>query len=194
MATAGPHPGASQAQARPPSNAGAQAATGSGPLSQAPSSTSIFENIWTNALREYKEQTGDDLDTHPLHDKLKADMSVEKVTEVLDRQVRDFKAFRERGSALVKRLKPLVGIVLNLSDIIGGGISQVRFCGNSCPSALPYASSTEIFACKDNIYWYRRAAKSRPPLLPGSHLVLKIREHLGGQGCQLQLRFAGRPL
>lgn len=180
MAAAGPHPGASQAQARPTSNAGAQAATGSESSSQTPSSTSIFENIWTSALHEYKEQIGEDLDTHPLHDKLNGDMSVEKVTQVLDDQVRDFKAFREGGPALVKRLKPVVDIVLNISDAAGEGVSLVRFRGNACPFAPPYTSGIDIFASKDHIRWHRRAFQGQYAVSLIRIQALKAREHLGG--------------
>lgn len=122
-ATTGPHPEASESHCRPPTSAGTPASTGSG-SSQAPSFPSIFKDIWTKASEEYKSQTGEALDTQKLYENLDSATSVDSVTKVLEAQVAQFSDFRKSG---LTRLKPLVGIVLILSDTLAGGISLVNF-------------------------------------------------------------------
>jgi len=120
---AGLYSGDPLAQAYPPSSAGTQASTDLSVSSQATSTTSTFQEIWKKALDEYKGHTGESLEIHALYGKLKGGASVDNIMLVLHDQIRDFTEFRECRVALVKRLKPLVSIVLLLSDTLGQGIS-----------------------------------------------------------------------
>ena len=82
------------------------------------------------ALEDYRQQTGIDLVTHPLAQRLQYCNSVESVTAVLHEQAQDFKEFREKN----KVLKPLKKVLTVLhSRPFAANLAQDFGLARVCP-------------------------------------------------------------
>ncbi|OCH94796.1 hypothetical protein OBBRIDRAFT_746651, partial [Obba rivulosa] len=102
------------------------------PQTQAPSS-SEFDELIAAALKEYKQQTCADLDTHPLATKLEECHTVDDVVAIVHDEGHAFEASQK--GALMRHLKPIVSILLSVNETLGEGVSlafppgKAVFCG-----------------------------------------------------------------
>jgi hypothetical protein len=91
---------------------------------------SPLQTVFSAALVEYKKQTGKDIVEHPLSTRLVDCMSPDDVLAVFQEQAQAFEQFRKGDwkVQLMRRLKPLVHVVLALSTsgVLGEGIGLVR--------------------------------------------------------------------
>jgi hypothetical protein len=69
--------------------------------------------LFEAALEDYKQQTGIELDKHPLAESLQNHNSVESIAAILCEQAQDFKKFREKD----KVLKPLKKVLTVLHGL-----------------------------------------------------------------------------
>jgi hypothetical protein len=78
-----------------------------------------FELIFDAALIEYARQTGINLATYPPAEKLMNCGSPDAVIQLLQEKMQGFKVFRDRGSKLIKWLRPLVQVIYLVSGVLG---------------------------------------------------------------------------
>ena len=71
--------------------------------------------LFEAALEDYKQQTGIELATHSLAERLQYHDSVDSVTAVICEQAQDFKEFREKDKVL-KPLKKILTVLHTLSS------------------------------------------------------------------------------
>ncbi|KAI0265311.1 hypothetical protein BC834DRAFT_988858 [Gloeopeniophorella convolvens] len=85
-----------------------------------------FRSLFGTALKEYTEQTGTALATHPLSAQLRECTSVDSIISVIQEQARAFDVVRKGDgpSPLRERLAPVVDIVLSLNEALGGVIND----------------------------------------------------------------------
>ncbi len=96
-------------------------------------SSSNFELIFNNALKEYKKRTKKDLFRHPLADQLEACDSPSSILEVLQQQVHDLNESQYSNGKFMKWLDPTVKVLHAFSDTVGGGVSLVCPRISTCP-------------------------------------------------------------
>ena len=95
------------------------------------STSSNFQLIFDNALKEYKKRTKNDLLTHPLADRLKACDSASSIRTVLQEQVQEL---NESQRSNTEWLNPTVNVLHTFSETLGEGIGSV--CLNMNPSEI----------------------------------------------------------
>ena len=78
--------------------------------------SSPFETLFVEALREYEKQTGIPLAEHPLAEQFQNCQSVDSVTTLLQEQTRAFSDFRGTDK-IMKSLKSLVSALSRVSAI-----------------------------------------------------------------------------
>jgi hypothetical protein len=102
-------------------------------------SSSSFQTIINNALKEYERRTKKDLLLHPLASELQACNSPDAILAVLQQQVQALDQSRNSDDRWTKWLGPTVNVLYTLSDTLGEGVGLVSFRTRSCPrSALKY--------------------------------------------------------
>jgi hypothetical protein len=89
-------------------------------------SSSKFQQIFDNALKEYQRRTKKDLLNHPLAAQLQACNSPSGIRAVLQQQVQELNRSQNADDRLTKWLDPTVNILCSLSDALGEGVSLVR--------------------------------------------------------------------
>jgi hypothetical protein len=97
---------------------------------------SNFSAILEVALDEYKNRTGQDLQSHPFAISFEVIINnnnniPDAILEVFRRQAQAFDKFRRRDDKLMACLTPIVNILFTISETLGEGISLVRphfFC------------------------------------------------------------------
>ena len=92
----------------------------------ATTSSSKFQQIFDNALKEYQRRTKKDLLNHPLADQLQECDTSGGIRAVLQQQVQDLNRSQNADDRLTKWLDPTVNILCSLSDALGEGVSLVR--------------------------------------------------------------------
>jgi hypothetical protein len=87
-----------------------------------------IDRIWTDAFHEFREKTGVDV----LNDKFAQELSRCSTSDgfllIVEREMKEFEAFRGDGSRWGKvrsRLKPFVEFVLRFNDVAGEAIASV---------------------------------------------------------------------
>jgi hypothetical protein len=106
---------------------------------------SNFQSTFSNALREYKKQTEEDLFLHPLAAKLQSCDSPDAILSVLQEQASD-----ER---LSNSLGPVVNVIYALSSSLGedaGLVRQQRFFIRQCGLLTCFKGFT---ACESHLCW-----------------------------------------
>ena len=93
--------------------------------STATSSTN-FQLIFNNALKEYERRTKNDLLAHPLAAELQDCNSPSAILAVLHQQVQGLQS-PSSDDRWTKWLDPTVNVLHTLSDTLGQGVSLVRF-------------------------------------------------------------------
>jgi hypothetical protein len=91
------------------------------------SSSSNFQLIVNNALDSYKTRTRNDLRAHPLAAQLQACDSPTAILALLQQQVQGLDQSRSTDERWTKWLDPTVNVLSAFSDILGAGVSLVRF-------------------------------------------------------------------
>ena len=89
-------------------------------------SSSKFQQIFDNALKEYQRRTKKDLLNHPLAAQLQACNSPSGIRAVLQQQVQELNRSQNADDRLTKWLDPTVNILCSLSGALGEGVSLVR--------------------------------------------------------------------
>jgi hypothetical protein len=108
-------------------------------MSQVPSastSSTNFETVFSDALKEYKKQTKKDIDSHPLATELKSCDSSSAILAVLRTQVQTFDQSQSADEGLTKWLDPTVNVLFAFSATLGNGVGVVN-----CET-LSYSRST----------------------------------------------------
>ncbi len=92
---------------------------------------SPLQTVFSDALVEYKKQTGKDIVEHPLSRRLVYCKSPDDILAVFKEQAQAFEQFRKGDwkVQLMRRLKPVVHVVLSLSisGVLGEGLGLVRW-------------------------------------------------------------------
>jgi hypothetical protein len=88
-------------------------------------STSNFQSIFNDALKEYQRRTKKDLLTHPLAAQLQQCDSPSSIRAVLRQQVQELDQSQTSDERLTKWLDPMVNVLSALSDTIGDAVGLV---------------------------------------------------------------------
>ena len=99
-------------------------------MSQTPSATSSssnFQLVFKNALKEYQKRTKKDLLSHPLAAQLKACDSPNAILSILQHQVQEFDQSRSADEKWRKWLGPTINVLYAFSGTVGGGVGLVCF-------------------------------------------------------------------
>ncbi|KAI0290284.1 hypothetical protein BC826DRAFT_970485 [Russula brevipes] len=91
----------------------------------ATTSSSNFQLIMDNALKEYEKRTKNDLLSHPLAIQLQACDSPTSILAVLQQQVQDHNQSRTRHETLTGWLDPIVNVLYAFSATLGEGVGLV---------------------------------------------------------------------
>ena len=98
--------------------------------SQVPSastSSSNFEDIFSDALKAYKKQTKKDITSHPLALQLKSCNSSSAIIAILQTQVQSFDQCQGTDERWTKWLDPTVNVLFAFSATLGNGVGVVSF-------------------------------------------------------------------
>ena len=90
-------------------------------------SSSNFQLIFNNALKEYEKRTKNDLLAHPLAAQLQDCNSPSAILAVLHQQVQGLDQSPSSDGRWTKWLDPTVNVLHTLSDTLGEGVSLVSF-------------------------------------------------------------------
>jgi hypothetical protein len=90
--------------------------------------SSIFQNLFESALRDYENQTGKTWAQHPLSEQLEHCNSIESVSDFLQQQARAFSGSRGSDGRIMKSLDCVVSVLYTLSaeTVLGGAVGLVR--------------------------------------------------------------------
>jgi hypothetical protein len=89
------------------------------------STSSNFQLIFDNALKEYKKCTKNDLLTHPLADKLEVCNSASSILTVLQEQVQELDQSQRRNEKWTRWLDPTVKVLHAFSVTLEGHVTLV---------------------------------------------------------------------
>ena len=89
-------------------------------------SSSNFQLIIHNALKEYQKRTKNDLLLHPLAAQLQTCDSPAAILTILQQQVQGSSQSRSSDDRWTKWLDPTVNVLFALSATVGAGVSLVR--------------------------------------------------------------------
>ena len=105
------------------------------PSAAAAASSSNFQLIINNALKEYEKRTKKDLLAHPLASQLQACSSPGDILAVLQQQVRGLDRSQSGNERWTKWLNPTVNVLFAFSATVGAGVGLV------CPRTSAYPIS-----------------------------------------------------
>ena len=88
-------------------------------------SSSNFQSVFNNALKEYQRRTKKDLLTHPLAAQLQQCDSPSSIRTVLQQQVQELEQSQTSDECLTRWLDPTVNVLSALSDTIGEAVGLV---------------------------------------------------------------------
>ena len=97
-------------------------------MTQVPStstSSSNFEDIFSDALKAYKKQTKKDITSHPLALQLKSCDSSSAIIAILQTQVQSFDQCQGTDERWTKWLDPTVNVLFAFSATLGNGVGVV---------------------------------------------------------------------
>jgi hypothetical protein len=91
------------------------------------SSFSNFETLFNVALVEYAKQTGKELRSHPLADRIESCDGPDSILNIFQEQARAFDEFRNGDTKLFKWLRPVVDVLYAISTnaVLSGASSLV---------------------------------------------------------------------
>ena len=79
------------------------------------STASHFQTLFNAALAKYTKQTGKDLRSHPLADKIDNCDGPDSILNIFQEQAQAFDEFRNGDTKLLKWLRPVVNVIHALS-------------------------------------------------------------------------------
>jgi hypothetical protein len=89
-------------------------------------SSSNFNVIFENALKEYEKKTGHSLIAHPFATQLQECDSPEAILVILQDQVDQFTQSRSRDERLQRWLSPTINVLHAFTETLGEGIGLVN--------------------------------------------------------------------
>ena len=95
-------------------------------LSQVPITPLPPESILAAALNEYKKNTGNDLQSHPLSAELQCCDSIDGILTILERQADTVEKLRDGNWGIMKWVRSSVTILCSISTTLGDGTGLVR--------------------------------------------------------------------
>jgi hypothetical protein len=101
------------------------------PITTDPSSSN-FQLIFNNALKDYKKRTKNELLAHPLAAELQNCNSPTNILAVLHKQAQGLDQSMSSNDRWTKWLDPTVNILYMLSETLGVGISLVSLKTRTC--------------------------------------------------------------
>ena len=84
------------------------------------------ESILATALDEYKKNTGNDLQSHPLSVELQSCDTIHGILNILQRQANTVEKLRDRNRGIMKWVISSVNILCKISATLGDGAGLVR--------------------------------------------------------------------
>jgi hypothetical protein len=117
------------------------------------SSATEFIAIFHAASKEYRNLTGQGLETHPFAVALEDYVSPSSVLNVFRKQARAFDAFRKGEDKLMASLTSIVYILFSVSETLGKGISlvsilsMIQYIGPSLSALLALLSLNDTLHC-----------------------------------------------
>ena len=88
-------------------------------------SSSNFQLIFDDALKEYKKRTKKDLPTHPLAAQLQHCNSPSRILDILQQQVQELNQSQRRNEKWTRWLDPTVKVLHVFSETLGEGVTLV---------------------------------------------------------------------
>jgi hypothetical protein len=82
-----------------------------------------FQAVLDQALDDYREQIGVELDKHPFVDEFRGRDSPDDIIKLLEDKTKAFKAYRDGNRKLINWLSPVVQVVNTLSGVLGQAVS-----------------------------------------------------------------------
>ena len=95
-------------------------------LSQVPIVPLPLESILAAALNEYKKNTGNDLQSHPLSVELQRCDSVDGILVILQRQASTVEKLKDSNQGIMKWVRSLVNVLCSISAALKDGAGTVR--------------------------------------------------------------------
>ena len=92
----------------------------------ATASSSNFQLVINNALKEYQKRTKNDLVLHPLAAQLQTCDSPAAILTVLQQQVQGLDQSRSGDDRWTKWLDPTINVLFSFSATVGAGVGMVR--------------------------------------------------------------------
>jgi len=120
-----------------------------------PASSSNFQLIFNNALKEYEKQTKKDLLAHPLAAELQSCDSPTSILAVLQQQVQDFNRARSSNERLTNWLDPTVNVLYAFSETLGEGVSMVCLGMRARPSRVSHTYFSGFLTSESDLCWSR---------------------------------------
>jgi hypothetical protein len=93
---------------------------------------SKHSNTLRRMMYEYKKNTGNDLQSHPLTVELQSCDSVDAISAILQRQVNTVEKLRDRNGGIMKWISSSVHILHTISATLGDGAGLVRRMKRTC--------------------------------------------------------------
>jgi hypothetical protein len=82
-----------------------------------------FQAVLDQALDDYREQIGVELDKHPFVDEFRGCDSPDDIIKLLEDKTKAFKAYRDGNRKLINWLSSVVQVVNTLSGVLGQAVS-----------------------------------------------------------------------
>ena len=101
-------------------------------LSQVPILPLPPESILATALNEYKKNTGNDLQSHPLSVELQCCDSADGILAIIQRQANTVEKLRDGNGGIMKWVRSSVNILCSISATLGDGAGLVRHRKRTC--------------------------------------------------------------
>ncbi len=116
------------------------------------SSSSSFQSLFNAALPQYADQTGTEIDGHPIAQQLKPCDSLDSISSVLQEHAQRFAKSRGDDERIMKCLKPTIHVLytLSTSTVLGEGtalVCQMSLILILCPSCPPKSCSHQQRLC-----------------------------------------------
>jgi hypothetical protein len=105
-------------------------------MSSTGQATSSNFQLIVDALADYANQTGIDLTTNPIAEKIKLSTSPEAILELLQERESSFEGYREVDRSLIGRFSPAVKVLYAFSGILGDDSEAVSLVSATYSTTL----------------------------------------------------------
>ena len=159
---------------------------------QQASSTSNFQPILDQALKEYRKKTGKELTTHPLAEEIKGCGSPDAILAILQGKANELNQSQSSDERLTKWLTPTVNVLNALSATLGQGLGTVSL--NVCPYHIRSNDNFQVFPPTQIIFSGISILLVVRFLLNSALWAIITPSHAGGEGHGCESRCAHRAL